>query len=101
MPIKKAAEPLSGPSIVVDDVFKAAELARLAEDWSRDPHLFAEAQLSRYQKLCNYFDVDGTELLFQTQSRDSVQVEMTEMTGIMPAVGDKLPVFDDIQKLKN
>lgn len=74
MPVKsmKANEAVTGPSLQsVNNVFLAAELARLAEDWTRNPYTFGTADLGRYRELCDYFDVDGVSLLHATQNRDA------------------------------
>lgn len=75
MPIKKAdPEPLTGPSLQsVNNVFLAAELARLAEDWMNNPYTFGTADLGRYRELCDYFDVDGVSLLHATQNRNPIE----------------------------
>lgn len=99
MPTKNFQKPSTGPSLVVEDVFKVAELAQLAEDWTTPGATFEAPQLAEYQKLCSYFGVDGTSLLFatQTRTRDAVRLE-ADATTTMPVVGDlpESPSEDDL-----
>lgn len=91
MPIKstKTTEALTGPSLQsANNVFLAAELARLAEDWARSPYTFGTVDLDRYRELCDYFDVDGVSLLHATQNRDVNREGLPEQTTTMPAFGD-------------
>lgn len=89
MPVGKKTDSLIGPNIKTDDVFRIAELARLAEDWGAHGSEFPPALLSRYLELTNYYDVDGVLLLHATQTQLANRVAI-DATGIMPAIGDGL-----------
>lgn len=92
MPTKRTDQ-LIGSKLGVEDVFRVAELAELAEDWATPGATFEQENLNEYRSLCNYYDVDGAELLFATQQR-LIKGFPTEQTSVFVQV-DPLQVLGE------
>lgn len=75
------------PVLKMDDVFRVAELAALAEDWASHGSDFPTNLLDRYRELCADYGIDAALLLYVVQTKLTNEAAL-DATATLPTIGD-------------